>query len=146
AHATDWLAQYQDTNQLGVGYFGASTGGGAALVAAAERPECVAAVVLRGGRPDLAGQALTRVRAPTLLIVGGADTPVVAINRDALAGLSCGKRLELVPGASHLFEERGALETAARLAQEWFARYLTVARHPPAIYNLNEEEEPGYEV
>src|SRR5262245_14555953 len=89
AHVTDWLAQYQDTNQLVVGYFGASTGGGAALVAAAERPECVAAVVSRGGRPDLAGQALTRVRAPTLLIVGGADTPVIAMNRDALAWLSC---------------------------------------------------------
>src|SRR5262249_47928672 len=140
AHVTDWLAQYQDTNQLGVGYFGASTGGGAALVAAAERPECVAAVVSRGGRPDLAHQALTRVRAPALLIVGGADAPVIAMNRDALARLSCEKRLEIVPGASHLFEEPGALEIVARLAQEWFARYLTVARHPPAMYNLDEEE------
>src|SRR5262245_25629941 len=103
AHITDWLAQYQATNQLGVGYFGASTGGGAALVAAAERPDCVAAVVSRGGRPDLAGQALTRVEAPTLLIVGSLDEAVLELNERALERLGAKeKRLEIVPGVSHL--------------------------------------------
>src|SRR5262245_6206385 len=119
--ATDWLIQNDDTAGLSVGYFGASTGGGAALVAAAERPEAVAAVVSRGGRPDLAGPALSRVRAPTLLIVGGADVPVIRLNQEALEQLSTEeKRLVIVPGASHLFEEPGALEEVARLAAEWF--------------------------
>lgn len=122
--ATDWLVERADTRGLPVGYFGASTGAGAALVAAAARPHVVAAIVSRGGRPDLAGPALARVEAPTLLIVGGSDTPVIAINRDALAQLRGEKRLEIVPGASHLFEEWGALEQVARLAREWFERHL----------------------
>ena len=123
--ATDWLAQQPDTRALAPGYFGASTGGGAALVAAAERPDRVGAVVSRGGRPDLAGAALRRVRAPTLLIVGGRDYPVIEMNQEALAELSCEKRLEIVPGATHLFEEPGTLEEVARLAREWFTRFLT---------------------
>jgi putative phosphoribosyl transferase len=136
--ATDWLAKRPETRGLKVGYFGASTGGGAALVAAAERPEAVGAVVSRGGRPDLAGEvALARVRAPTLLIVGGADTPVIALNRQAMARMSAPVSLEIVPGASHLFEEPGALEQVARLAREWFERFLarddaaTATRAPP---------------
>jgi len=121
---TDWLTQYPDTRHLRVGYFGASTGAAAALVAAAQRPDAVDAVVSRGGRPDLAGPALALVRAPTLLIVGGNDFEVVELNRRALALLRCEKRLEIVPGATHLFEEPGALEVVARLAREWFERYL----------------------
>ena len=126
--ATDWLARRPETRDLKVGYFGASTGGGAALVAAAERPEAVGAVVSRGGRPDLAGEiALARVRAPTLLIVGGADTPVIALNRQAMAQMSAPVSLEIIPGATHLFEEPGALEEVARLAREWFERFLMPA-------------------
>jgi putative phosphoribosyl transferase len=126
AAATDWLAEQPGTADLRVGYFGASTGGGAALVAAAERPARVAAVVSRGGRPDLAGPALSSVQAPTLLIVGGRDHPVIEMNQDALAQLACQKCLEIVPGATHLFEEPGALEEVARLAREWFVRFLAV--------------------
>ena len=122
--ATDWLRDDPRTSRLAVGYFGASTGGGAALLAAADRPAEVGAVVSRGGRPDLAGAALPRVQAPTLLIVGGRDEPVIEMNREALARLRCEKRLEIVPGATHLFEERGALEEVARLAAGWFARHL----------------------
>ncbi len=122
--ATDWLAQELDTRLLRVGYFGASTGGGAALVAAAQRPEAVGAVVSRGGRPDLAGPALPHVRAPTLLIVGGRDVPVIGMNQEALAQLRCEKRLEIIPGATHLFEEPGTLEQAALLARDWFNQYL----------------------
>ena len=122
--ATDWLRDDPRTSRLAVGYFGASTGGGAALLAAADRPAEVGAVVSRGGRPDLAGAALPRVQAPTLLIVGGRDEPVIEMNREALAGLRCEKRLEIVPGATHLFEERGALEEVARLAAGWFTRHL----------------------
>ncbi len=122
--ATAWLAAQPDTAHLRVGYFGASTGGGAALVAAAERPAAVGAVVSRGGRPDLAGAALPHVRAPTLLIVGGHDYPVIEMNRAAFDQLECEKRLEIVPGATHLFEEPGALEAVARLARDWFSRYL----------------------
>lgn len=126
--ATDWLAGQPVASSLKVGYFGASTGGGAALAAAAERPEAVAAVVSRGGRPDLAGEdALARVRAPTLLIVGGDDTTVIALNRQAMARMSASVSLEIVPGASHLFEERGALEEVARLARDWFERFLAPA-------------------
>src|SRR5215218_1511646 len=125
AGATDWLAQEPDTQGLRVGYFGASTGAGAALVAAAKRPEAVGAVVSRGGRPDLAGEALPRVAAPTLLIVGGEDEPVVGMNREALGQIGAPvKRLEIVPGASHLFEEPGTLEEVARLAGAWFNDYL----------------------
>ena len=122
--ATDWLTQNPDTRNLRVGYFGASTGAGAALVAAAECPELVAAVVSRGGRPDLAGQALPRVAAPTLLIVGENDLPVIGMNREALEQLRTEKELEIVPGATHLFEEPGTLEEVSRLAAEWFVRYL----------------------
>src|SRR5262245_49538410 len=118
--ATDWLGQQEATRDLLIGYFGASTGGGAALVAAAERPQVVGGVVSRGGRPDLAGEALARVRAPTLLIVGGRDHPVIRMNQEALAELRCDKRLEIVPGATHLFEEPGALERVAELATTWF--------------------------
>ncbi|HZO88860.1 MAG TPA: alpha/beta fold hydrolase [Chthonomonadaceae bacterium] len=125
--ATDWLLQNPITQKLPIGYFGASTGAAAALVAAAERPDRVAAVVSRGGRPDLAGEALPRVQAPTLLIVGGNDWPVIPLNEQALAQLRIqDKRLEIVPGATHLFEEPGALEEVARLASDWFVRYLTV--------------------
>lgn len=123
--ATDWLEQNPMTRRLRVGHFGASTGAGAALVAAARRPESVGAVVSRGGRPDLAGRdALSRVRAPTLLIVGGADEPVIGMNREAMEHLRAKKRMEIVPGATHLFEEPGALETVARLAAGWFVEHL----------------------
>jgi putative phosphoribosyl transferase len=127
AGVLDWLEAREDTGALGTGLFGASTGGGAALVAAADRPERVRAVVSRGGRPDLAGRALARVRAPTLLIVGGHDVPVIGMNRDAMAQMTAPVRLEIVPGASHLFEEPGALGRVAALASEWFARYLPAA-------------------
>jgi dienelactone hydrolase len=121
---TDWLTQEAQTKNLPIGYFGASTGAGAALVAAAERPEVIGAVVSRGGRPDLAGAALSRVRAPTLLIVGGNDFQVIELNRLALARLRCKKQLVIVPGATHLFEEPGALDEVARLAREWFEGHL----------------------
>src|SRR3954471_24373317 len=110
AGVTDWLVQYPDTQLLRIGYFGASTGAAAALVAAAERPAAIGAVVSRGGRPDLAGAALPRVTAPTLMIVGGADAQVLALNRQALARMTAPQHLEIVPGATHLFEEPGALE------------------------------------
>ena len=122
--ATDWLVQNPDTEQLRIGYFGASTGAGAALVAAAERPDEVGAIVSRGGRPDLAGDALPLVKAPTLLIVGGNDEPVIGMNEEAFARMRAVKRLQIVPGATHLFEEPGALEEVARLATVWFARHL----------------------
>ena len=122
--ATHWLVQNPDTEQLRIGYFGASTGAGATLVAAAERPDEVGAIVSRGGRPDLAGDALPLVKAPTLLIVGGNDEPVIGMNEEALARMRAVKRLQIVPGASHLFEEPGALEEVARLATVWFARHL----------------------
>jgi dienelactone hydrolase len=122
--ATDWLAQNPDTRSLNIGYFGASTGAAAALVAAAEWPDAVGAIVSRGGRPDLAGAALARVRAPTLLIVGGNDVPVIGMNQEAMAQLHVETKLEIVPRATHLFEEPGALEEVARLAREWFERYL----------------------
>jgi len=125
--ATDWLIQQADLRGLRIGYFGASTGAGAALVAAAERPQTVGAVVSRGGRPDLAGPALPHVLAPTLLIVGGNDFQVLEFNHVALAQLRCEKRLVIVPGATHLFEEPGALDEVARLAREWFDRYLASA-------------------
>jgi dienelactone hydrolase len=120
----DWLRQ-ATAPELGVGLFGASTGAAAALVAAAERPADVRAVVSRGGRPDLAGAALARVHAPTLLIVGGRDPQVVELNRLALDELGAAeKQLVIVPGATHLFEEPGALDEVARLAADWFSRYL----------------------
>jgi putative phosphoribosyl transferase len=122
--ATDFLARQPSTRDLSVGYFGASTGAGAALVAAAQRPDRVAAVVSRGGRPDLAGGALPRVQAPTLLIVGGNDLAVIDLNREAMAQMRCKRLLEIVPGASHLFEEPGTLEAVAQVARTWFAQYL----------------------
>ena len=121
--ATGWVKQDRDTASLPIGYFGASTGAAAALVAASSGP--VDAIVSRGGRPDLAGTALRRVTAPTLLIVGGADTTVLDLNRLALAELGCEKRLTVVPGATHLFEEPGALEAVIDLAGDWFASHLT---------------------
>ena len=122
--ATDWLDQQDLPGKPRIGYFGSSTGAGAALVAAAERAERVGAVVSRGGRPDLAAGFSERVRAPTLLIVGGNDTPVIELNEQAYAQLRCPKELKLVPGATHLFEESGALETVAHLASDWFATHL----------------------
>ena len=122
--ATRWLGEEPSTGALEVGYFGASTGAGAALVATAAEPERIGAVVSRGGRPDLAGKALSLVRAPTLLIVGGRDLQVLESNRAAMARIPAQTRLEIVPGASHLFEEPGALEVVARLAQDWFLQYL----------------------
>ena len=124
AGATDWLVENSETQDLRVGYFGASTGAGAALVAAAKRPEAVGAVVSRGGRPDLAGEALPRVATPTLLIVGGQDEPVIDMNREAMAQIRAEKELEVVTGATHLFEEPGTLEEVARLAAGWFTQHL----------------------
>jgi putative phosphoribosyl transferase len=121
--ATSELGRLSETAQLPVGYFGASTGAAAALVAAADRPD-TAAVVSRGGRPDLAADRLGDVRAPTLLIVGGEDREVLQMNREALAILRCEKELAVIPGAGHLFEEPGALDEVARVAGDWFTRYM----------------------
>ncbi len=123
--ASEWLTKQSETSLLKLGLFGASTGGGAALVAAARVPQRIAAVVSRGGRPDLAGPALPAVQAPTLLIVGGDDGPVIEMNQEAYDQMVCERRMVIVPGASHLFEEPGTLEEVARLAAEWFTRYLT---------------------
>jgi pimeloyl-ACP methyl ester carboxylesterase len=125
--AIDWLTEHPSTRLLPLGLFGASTGAAAALLAAAQRPERVGAVVSRGGRPDLAGAALARVQAPTLLIVGARDEIVIELNEEALQQLRCDKELHLIPGATHLFEEPGALEEVAQLANDWFARYLVEA-------------------
>lgn len=125
---TDWLRGHEPTTGLRIGYFGASTGAGAALVAAAQRPDTVDAVVSRGGRPDLAGPALERVRAPTLLIVGGNDGPVIDMNWQAIAALRCEKRLSIVPGATHLFEEPDALGAVSALARDWFKSHLNQPR------------------
>ncbi len=116
--AASWL----DTPSVGL--FGASTGGGAALVAAAQLPDRIKAVVSRGGRPDLAGNALPRVKAPTLLIVGGRDEAVIELNEEAYGRMTCERKMEIVPGATHLFEEPGTLEQVARLARDWFVKYL----------------------
>jgi putative phosphoribosyl transferase len=126
-HATRWLNSQPEAFDLRVGYFGASTGGGAALVAASKLGDQVSAVVSRGGRPDLAGEALQSVTAPTLLIVGGRDTSVIRMNQDALAELRCKKELKIVPGATHLFEETGALEKVAEHARAWFDEHLRAA-------------------
>jgi putative phosphoribosyl transferase len=122
--ATRWLDTRPDTKKLRVGYFGASTGAAAALEAAAELGPAIGAVVSRGGRPDLAGPVLDRVKAPTLLIVGGNDDVVIELNRQAYDRLEAEKELIIIPGATHLFEEPGALEEVARLAAEWFTRHL----------------------
>jgi dienelactone hydrolase len=122
--AADWAVNQRSLRDLRIGYFGASTGAAAALIAAAERPDVSSAVVSRGGRPDLAGDALPRVRAPSLLIVGGDDDVVIDLNEDAKRRMSTIVRLEIVPGATHLFEEPGALEQVQRLAIDWFRQYL----------------------
>ena len=119
-----WLRDHPEVRKLPLGLFGASTGAAAALVTAAERPNDVRAVVSRGGRPDLAMSALERVQAPTLLIVGGADTAVIELNRRAMARMHCEHELKIIPGATHLFEEKGALDQVASLAAEWFQRFL----------------------
>ena len=123
-HATDWAREDARTRDLRIGYFGASTGAAAALVADALSPAALGAIVSRGGRPDLAGGALAKVRAPTLLIVGGLDRQVLALNRAALAQLECEKDLQLVPGATHLFEEPGTLDEVIALARRWFCDHL----------------------
>ncbi len=120
---TEWLRKQPEARGLKIGYFGASTGAAAALIAAAGDPK-IGAVVSRGGRPDLAAKALPRVKAPTLLIVGGDDAPVIEMNREAYELLSCVKDMQIIPGATHLFEEAGTLEQAARLAELWFVKYL----------------------
>jgi len=129
--AIDWVAGQAALAGAHIGLFGASTGAAAALCAAAARPGSVAAVVSRGGRPDLAGASLAQVLAPTLLIVGGADREVLALNRQALRELRCEKRLEVVPGATHLFEEPGTLDSVAQLAADWFERHL--GHRPPTV-------------
>jgi dienelactone hydrolase len=121
---TDWLIKEPSLKNLKLGYFGASTGAAAALAAAAKRPDIIYAVVSRGGRPDLAMESLQGVKAPTLLIVGGEDFEVIELNRTAYENISAKKKLEIIPGATHLFEEPGALEEVSRLSAEWFTRYL----------------------
>jgi len=123
-HATKWAKQQEQMRDLLIGYFGSSTGGGAALVAAAEIQQDVVAVVSRGGRPDLAAEALPKVQAPTLLIVGGNDDVVIELNEQARDRMSCEVKLQIVPGATHLFEEPGALEQVAKLASDWFVAHL----------------------
>ena len=123
--ATVWLHAYEGTTSLPLGLFGASTGAGAALLAAAGRPELIKAIVSRGGRPDLAGKALRHVSAPTLLIVGGRDSVVLDLNERAAAELATKCKIEVVPGATHLFEEPGSLETVAALARDWFLLHLS---------------------
>src|SRR5437660_5130195 len=125
-HAAKWAKQQEPTRDLRTGYFGSSTGGGAALVAAAEIPEDVGVVVSRGGRPDLADEALPKVQAPTLLIVGGNDDIVIELNEQARDRMRCEVKLEIIPGATHLFEEPGALEKVATLASDWFVAHLAV--------------------
>lgn len=124
--ASAWAKEQSETRHLRIGYFGASTGAGAALVAAAEVGGDVRAVVSRGGRPDLAGEALPEVTAPTLLIVGGNDGPVIDMNRSALNQLRCEKEIVIVPGAGHLFEEPGTLDEVMRLATRWFLQHVPV--------------------
>jgi dienelactone hydrolase len=142
--AAEWLAQEPETAALGIGYFGASTGAGAALVAAARRPEGVQAIVSRGGRPDLAGPALAQVETPILLIVGGNDVPVIAMNQEALASLPGEKKQEIIPGATHLFEEPGTLEQVARLARQWFQHYLRPLDQPgPTTFQVADQATPG---
>jgi len=127
-HATKWAQQQEQTRDLRIGYFGSSTGGGAALVAAAEIPQDIGAVVSRGGRPDLAGDALPRVQAPTLLIVGGEDDIVIELNEQARDRMRCEVKLEIVPRATHLFEEPGTLEKVAQLASDWFVHHMGAGR------------------
>jgi putative phosphoribosyl transferase len=123
-HATKWAKQQKKTQDLRIGYFGSSTGGGAALVAAAELPDEIGAVVSRGGRPDLASDALAKVKSPTLLIVGGEDRVMIELNEQARAQMKCECKIDIVPGATHLFEESGALEQVAALASDWFLNHI----------------------
>lgn len=140
--ATRWVQRNSATAGLRVGYFGASTGAAAALMASAQLPEKIAAVVSRGGRPDLAGEALGSVQAPTLLIVGGNDQPVIAMNEQALAELGCReKQIVIITGATHLFEEPGALGSVARLAAEWFSTHFT---SPGDAQAVSKAEQPYY--
>jgi putative phosphoribosyl transferase len=125
--AMDWAASQPETKNMRIGLFGSSTGAAAALLAAVERPSLTGAVVSRGGRPDLAGAALPKVAAPTLLIVGGDDTEVLELNEEALAALRCPKELQVIPQATHLFEEPGTLERVAHLASDWFGKHLAGA-------------------
>ncbi len=131
--ATAWLTAYSETGTLPVGYFGASTGAAAALIAAARLPQTIHGVVSRGGRPDLAGTALLKVKAPTLLLVGGDDDAVIELNEKALNELQCEKKLEIIPGATHLFEEPGTLEQVARLAADWLQYHLPNKSHATAV-------------
>jgi putative phosphoribosyl transferase len=133
--ATLWVRNLPRTGRLPAGYFGASTGGGAALIAAADPATRVAAIVSRGGRPDLAGPALSRVRAPTLLIVGGLDAPVLRLNEQAYEQIEGEKELQVVEGASHVFEEPGTLEAVARLATAWFKTHLRAPRKMERPYD-----------
>jgi dienelactone hydrolase len=121
---TQWVRKQTEAKDLGIGYFGASTGAGAALIAAAELKDAIKSVVSRGGRPDLADEFLPKVVSPTLLIVGGDDEPVIGMNEEALAKLKCEKKLEIVPGATHLFEEPGTLEKVSELAKDWFIAHF----------------------
>jgi dienelactone hydrolase len=130
--ASAWAHEHRYISMLPIGYFGASTGSAAALVAAAVKPEDVRAIVSRGGRPDLAGPYLSRVQAPTLLIVGGDDPFVIRLNREAIQHISAETKLEIVPGATHLFEEPGTLEKVAQLATDWFVRHMTIPKHREA--------------
>jgi dienelactone hydrolase len=123
-HATKWAKQQPETRDLRIGYFGSSTGGAAALVAAVDVPQDVGAVVSRGGRPDLADEALPKVQAPTLLIVGGDDDIVIELNEQARDRMGCEVKLEIIPGATHLFEESGTLEKVAQLASDWFVNHI----------------------
>jgi putative phosphoribosyl transferase len=123
-HATKWARQQPQTGDFRIGYFGSSTGGAAALVAAVDIPQDVGAVVSRGGRPDLADEALPKVQAPTLLIVGGNDDIVIELNEQARDRMRCDVKLEIIPGATHLFEEPGALEKVAKLASDWFVKHI----------------------
>ena len=122
--ATEWLKKNPETKNLAVGYFGASTGAAAALIAAAKLPDWTKVVVSRGGRPDLAGEYLPKVKAPALLIVGGNDFQVLELNKQAMAQMTAGKKMAVVPGATHLFEEPGKLEKVAKLAISWFSKFL----------------------
>ncbi len=128
--AIDWAAGDPQTNGLRIGLFGASTGAAAALVGAADRPALVRAVVSRGGRPDLAGEAIARVKAPTLLIIGSRDLPVIEVNREAASVMTCRHEIAIVPGATHLFDESGTLEQVSVLASRWFTQHLTATRTP----------------
>ncbi len=123
--ATDWLLEQVQTQHLNIGYFGSSTGAGAALIAAAKRPKLIKAVVSRGGRPDLAGESLPEVLAPTLLIIGGLDIEVIALNQNAQQRMKAETKIEIVAGATHLFEEMGTLDQVIELASQWFLKYLS---------------------